>query len=172
MSDFENKRTRQSYHPAAPLKRAHMPTDFAISLDKYTKGRTVRIPDDLGPKQSLIGFDPEYRNIVDYIVRITHRIWETDASGVEYIAACYAPDSLVYDDYGLQTGSKKIVADTHHTTGAVPGIVLDAEEVIWAGDDGTGFHTSHLTRIQGKNTGPSRYGPATGKDISVMVIAN
>lgn len=172
MSDFENNRTRQSFHPAAPLTRAHMPTDFAISLDGYTRGRTVRIPDEYGPKQSLNGFDPDYRNIVDYIVRITHRIWETDASGVEYIADCYAPDSLVYDDYGLQTGSKKIVADTHHTTGAFPGIVLDAEEVIWAGDDTTGFHTSHLTRIQGKNTGHSRYGEATGKDISVMVIAN
>eukprot|EP00105_Crassostrea_gigas_P015032 XP_011431910.1 PREDICTED: uncharacterized protein LOC105331428 [Crassostrea gigas] len=149
-----------------------MPTDFAISLDSYTKGRTVRIPDDFGPEQGLSGFDPEYRNIVDYIVRITHRIWETDATGVEYIAACYAPDSLVYDDYGLQTGSKKIVADTHHTTGAFPGIVLDAEEVIWAGDDKIAFHTSHLTRIQGKNTGQSRYGEATDKDISVMVIAN
>jgi predicted ester cyclase len=172
MSDFSNTRAHKSYHPAAPLSRAHMPTSHDISLAAYTNNRSLRIPDDFGPKQSLSGFDPEYRNIVDYIVRITHRIWETDAQGVEYIGDCYAPDSFVYDDYGLQTGSKKIIADTHHTTGAFPGIVLDAEEVIWAGDDQVGFHTSHLTRIMGKNTGPSRYGDATGAEINVMVIAN
>jgi hypothetical protein len=172
MSSFADSRERRSFHPAKPLTRAHMPTDFSVSLRDYTNGRSVRIPDDYGPKQSLRGFDPDYRNIVDYIVRITYRIWETDKDGVEYIADCYAPDSKVYDDYGLQTGNKKIIGDTHHTTGAFPDIILDAEEVIWAGDDETGFHTSHLTRIMGTNSGPSRYGDATNASINVPVIAN
>ncbi|WP_372571588.1 nuclear transport factor 2 family protein [Ruegeria jejuensis] len=162
----------RDYGSAQPLKRRHMPTLFDVSLRRYTNNRTIRIPDEFGPKQSLRGFDPDYNNIIDYIVRITHRIWETEAREVDYIAACYAPTSLIYDDYGLQTGSKKIIADTHHTTGAFPDIILDAEEVIWAGDDSVGFHTSHLTRIIGTNTGDSRYGPATGKKVSVMVIAN
>ena len=149
-----------------------MPENFDISLAAYTGNRAVRIPEDYGKRQSLSRFDPEYRNIIDYIVRITHRIWETDAKGVDYIAECYGPDSLVYDDYGLQTGNQKIIADTHHTTGAFPDIILDAEEVIWAGDDRVGFHTSHLTRIIGTNTGPSRYGDPTGARISILVIAN
>ena len=161
-----------SHHSAQPLRRVHMPDGFDISLAAYTSDRTVRIPDDFGPAQSLSGFDPDYRNIVDYIVRITHRIWETDAREVGYIADCYAPDSRVFDDYGLQTGNRKIIDDTHHTTGAFPDIVLDAEEVIWAGDDRIGFHTSHLTRIIGTNTGPSRYGDPTGRKIDVLVIAN
>ena len=149
-----------------------MPTSFDISLADYTRNRAHRIPPYLGPGQRLNGFDPEYRNIIDYIVRITYRIWETPAREVEYIGDCYSDDSLVYDDYGLQTGNTKIIADTHHTTGAFPDIILDAEEVIWAGDDRVGFHTSHLTRIIGTNTGPSRYGAATGKQINVPVIAN
>ncbi|MEM8590898.1 MAG: ester cyclase [Pseudomonadota bacterium] len=161
-----------SHHPAAALTRAHMPTGFDISLKDYTKDGAHRIPPYLGPSQSLAGFDPEYRNIVDYIVRITYRIWETAAREVDYIGDCYSNDSLVYDDYGLQTGNEKIIADTHHTTGAFPDIILDAEEVIWAGDDAVGFHTSHLTRIKGTNDGPSRYGPATGAKINVLVIAN
>ena len=70
--------TRKSFHPAKPLNRGHMPSDFSISLDQYTSGRSVRIPADFGPNQALSGFDPSYKNIVDYIVRITHRIWETD----------------------------------------------------------------------------------------------
>ena len=172
MSEFDATRTRKSHHPAAALKRVHMPTNYDISLARYTQNRSVRIPEDYGPAQSLRGFDPDYRNIVDYIVRITHRIWETDTRQVDYIAACYAADSLVYDDYGLQTGNQKIISDTRHTTGAFPDIVLDAEEIIWAGDDETSFHTSHLTRILGTHTGPSRYGPSTGAKINVPVIAN
>ncbi len=153
-----------------------MPSDFDISIEKYTGGRRVRIPNDYGPEQDMRGFDG-YRNVIDYIVRITHRIWESaDHAGaprdVEYIDACYAPNSMVYDDYGLQRGSRKIIDDTHHTTGAFPDIILDAEEVIWAGDDTAGFHTSHLTRITGTNTNPSRYGPPTGARVSVPVIAN
>lgn len=172
MSDYEATRTRQSHHPAAPLSRSHMPENYRYSLTNYTAERTVRVPNDYGPAQSLAGFDPDYRNIIDYIVRITYRIWETQARDVDYIDACYAQDSLVYDDYGLQVGSQKIVADTYHTTSAFPDIVLDAEEVIWAGDDQIGFHTSHLTRITGTNTGPSRYGEPTGAKINVLVIAN
>jgi len=149
-----------------------MPTQFDISLKDYTKDRAHRIPPALGPPQAMAGFDPEYRNVIDYIVRITYRIWETQAREVDYIGACYSDDSLVYDDYGLQTGNVKIIADTHHTTGAFPDIILDAEEIIWAGDDEVGFHTSHLTRIIGTNTGESRYGPATGATVNVPVIAN
>lgn len=171
MSRFIPQRS-SSHHPAEPLKREHMPTGFDISLASYTNERTVRIPDDYGPGQNLSGFDPVYRNIVDYIVRITHRIWETDQREVEYIEDCYSDDSLVYDDYGLQTGNKKIVADTHHTTGAFPNIILDAEEVIWAGDESIAFHTSHLTRIIGTNTKPSRYGEAKNAKVSFVVIAN
>ncbi len=171
MTRFHPDRSR-SHHPAAPLTRGHMPTGFDISLRNYTKGRTHRIPPCLGPRQPLAGFDPEYHNIIDYIVRITYRIWETPAREVGYIGDCYSGDSLVYDDYGLQVGNEKIIADTHHTTGAFPDIILDAEEVIWAGDDTIGFHTSHLTRIIGTNTGLSRYGDATGRKINVPVIAN
>ncbi len=163
---------RKSHHPAQALARSNMPGTFAISLQQYTSDRTVRIPSDRGPSQSLRGFDPDYRNIIDYIVRITHRIWETDDRDVEYIGECYAPDSIVFDDYGLQSGSRKIIDDTFHTTGAFPDIVLDAEEVIWGGDDEIGFHTSHLTRIIGTNSRPSRYGPPTGRRIYVPVIAN
>ena len=44
--------------------------------------------------------------------------------------------------------------------------------MIWAGNDKIGFHTSHRTIIRGTNDGPSKYGPATNKDIDVLVIAN
>lgn len=156
-----------------------MPGSFAISLDQYTLRPGLgggyiagekRIPADLGPVQSMRGFEETYRNIIDYIVRITHRIWED--RDVEYILDTYSDSSQVFDDYGLQLGNRKIVDDTHHTTGAFSNIRLLADEIIWAGDDEVGYHTSHRTLIRGTNDGDSKYGKATGKDIDVLVIAN
>ena len=158
---------------ATPLERRHMPVDDAVSLAAYTRRGTaneVRIPEDYGPAQSLGGFEETYRNIIDYIVRITYRIWET--RDVEYIRKTYSQDAQVFDDYGLQIGADKIVEDTYHTTGAFSDIQLIADEVVWAGDDEVGFHTSHRTIIRGTNDGPSRYGPATGRSVDVLVIAN
>ncbi len=158
---------------AAALSRTHMPTDYSVSLANYTHRGTpqeVRIPTDYGPHQPLRGFEQTYQNIIDYIVRITYRIWED--RDVEYIGDTYCDASQVFDDYGLQRGSQKIIQDTHHTTGAFSDIQLIADEVIWAGDDEVGFHTSHRTLIRGTNDGDSRYGPATGKSIDVLVIAN
>ena len=80
-SDFEKNRIRIPHRSALPLSRSNMPSGYEISLKHYTQNRSVRIPEDLGPPQSLKGFDPAYRNIIDYIVRITYRIWETLVAG-------------------------------------------------------------------------------------------
>jgi ketosteroid isomerase-like protein len=156
-----------------------MPTGYGISLDGYVGRSGIgsgyaegerRIPVDFGPAQSLRGFEETYRNIIDYIVRITYRIWED--RDVEYILDTYSDTSRVFDDYGLQRGSRKIVDDTHHTTGAFSNIRLIADEIVWAGDDEVGYHTSHRTLIRGTNDGDSKYGPATGRAVDVLVIAN
>ena len=77
------------------------------------------------------GFEDTYRNIIDYIVRITYKIWED--RDVEYIGDTYSDTSRVYDDYGLQLGSGKIISDTHHTTGAFSNIQLIADEICLGG---------------------------------------
>lgn len=164
---------RERPRVAHPLCREHMPADYSISLEKYTCRGTpqeTRIPDDYGAAQSMRGFEETYRNIIDYIVRITYRIWEDRE--VEYIADTYSDTSQVFDDYGLQRGCQKIIDDTHHTTGAFSDIKLIADEIVWAGDDEIGFHTSHRTIIRGTNDGDSRYGPAANRYIDVLVIAN
>ena len=96
-----------------------MPAGYDISLAKYTKRGTpeeARIPADFGPKQSLRGFADTYRNIIDYIVRITHRIWRSGTWSTSARPTRTAPRT--FDDYGLQLGDAKIVQDTYHTTGA------------------------------------------------------
>ncbi len=155
------------------LTEADMPGDFSISLAAYTRGGTDKFletgRDDM-PPQALRGFAPEYRNIIDYIVRITHRIWEEKNIG--YIYDCYSHNSSVHDDYGLQLGRDKIVADTIHTVNAFPDIRLVADEIIWAGNEDLGFRTSHRVTITGHNTGFSKYGPPTNNRVSFWCVAN
>ena len=99
-----------------------MPTDFSISVG--AKGSTRRW---LGPgqgarRQSMAGFDDTFIDIVDYILRITHRIWEEKDIGLIY--RTYRHNSKVVDDSGLQYGRDKIVADTVHTINAFPDVRL------------------------------------------------
>ena len=152
------------------LDKRHMPADYSISL-RAKGGTDCWLMNPSQERiQSMNGFEDTYVDIVDYILRITHRIWEEKFVG--YIYDTYAHNAHVHDDYGLQYGREKIVADTVHTINAFPDIRLFADEVIWAGDDVVGFHTSHRTVIIGRNTGFSRYGPPTGKKITLWCIAN
>ena len=156
-----------------PLRNEHMPKCFSISLDAYRKGGTDRFMAS-GPvghrRHPMNGFEETYTDIIDYIVRITHRIWEEKNIG--YIYDTYSHDCRVWDDVGMQYGRDKIVADTVHTNNAFPDIRLVADEVIWAGDENVGFHTSHRTMILGTNTGFSRFGAPTGKAVRLFCIAN
>ena len=156
-----------------PLRAEHMPKNYSISLDSYRKGGTDRFLSS-GPKgqrrHPMRGFEETYSDIIDYIVRITHRIWEEKNIG--YIYDTYSHDCRVWDDVGLQYGRDKIVADTVHTNNAFPDIRLVADEVIWAGDEKIGFHTSHRTMILGTNTGFTRFGSPTGRAVRLFCIAN
>jgi predicted ester cyclase len=149
-----------------------MPRDYSISLRDAVRGGTDRMltAPAVERRHPMKGFEDQYVDIVDYIVRITHRIWEEKDIG--YIYDTYRHNSRVQDDAGLQYGRDKIVADTVHTINAFPDIRLYADEIIWAGNEDTGFFTSHRTVITGTNTGYSRFGPPTGKRISLWCIAN
>jgi predicted ester cyclase len=147
-----------------------MPKDYTISL--AAKGGTDRMLLNPGTErvQRMRGFEDTYVDIIDYIVRITHRIWEEKQIG--YIYDTYRHNSRVTDDAGLQYGRDKIVADTIYTVNAFPDIRLYADEIIWAGDDEVGFYTSHRTVIIGHNTGYSKFGPPTGKKVVLWCVAN
>ena len=164
----EKKSTQTTQHVVGDAR--YMPTDYSISLG--AKGGTDRLLVNPGSEriQSMDGFEETYVDIIDYIVRITHRIWEEKDIG--YIYDTYRHNSTVVDGSGLQYGRDKIVADTVHTINAFPNIRLFADEIVWAGDDKVGFHTSHRTVIKGRNSGISRYGAATGRHVELWCIAN
>lgn len=146
-----------------------MPGDLDIAL---RVGSGVVMPDVQPGKrrQSLQGFEETYTDIVDYIVRITHRIWEDQDVG--YIYDTYAPGCRVFDDHGPRYGVEEMVAGTIASISAFPAIRMYADEVIWAGDDEQGFVTSHRALNIGDHTGRWRWGQPTHRRINMWVIAN
>jgi predicted ester cyclase len=120
--------------------------------------------------QSLHGFDDDYTDIVDYIIRCTHKIWEEGGIGLIYTH--YAHNVTVWTTSGRTYGRESLVESTLHSLAAFPNRRLYGDEVIWSGNDRDGFHTSHRLTSTAKNTGYSWYGPPTGHTATWCSIAN
>ena len=121
-------------------------------------------------RQSLQGFDDDYVDIVDYIVRCTYKIWEQ--GGLGRIYDHYRHDIIIHTSDGTVYGRDPVIYESTKTMAAFPDIRLYADEVIWSGNDKDGFHTSHRIVWVGHNTGYSKYGPPTGRKIVRTGIAH
>lgn len=119
---------------------------------------------------TMAGFDPEFRDIVDYILRITYRIWEGKQVGLcrDY----YSDDCPVYTLAGYVEGAEQVTQNTLRTLSAFPDRTLHADNIIWGGDDQAGYHSSHLICTNMTNLGPSEFGEATGRHAQIQVIAH
>lgn len=116
------------------------------------------------------GFDDEFVDIVDYIVRITHRIWEE--KGIGRIYDYYSHNCAVHTAYGSSYDREDVIAGTQKTLSAFPDRRLYADDVIWSGNDKDGYHTSHRITSIGHNSGYSAYGAPTGRKVVWRAIAN
>lgn len=120
-------------------------------------------------RQSLQGFDPEYVDIVNYIVRCTHRIWEEGGMGLIYTH--YLHNAKVHTGDGWFIGRDQVLANSVQSLSAFPDERAYAEAVVWTGDDRYGFFTSHLILGTAHHWGHSAYGPPTGRKIFSLGIA-
>lgn len=120
--------------------------------------------------QHMRGFEPCYTDIVDYIIRCTHRIWEE--KGVGLIYTHYGHNIPIWTSDGLTYGREIVVENTLKTLAGFPDCKLFGDEVIWSGNEKEGYHTSHRITWVAHNTGHSIYGPPTGKRIVRTGIAN
>lgn len=120
--------------------------------------------------QSMRGFDDVYTDIVDYIVRCTHRIWDERDVGLIYTH--YTHNCVVYDTMGTRYDREELVHDTLARLAALPERRGMATQVIWGGDDVEGFHTSHLVTGSGRHSQPGPYGAPTGRAFASRTIAD
>ena len=122
------------------------------------------------PRQHIPGFDPEYADIVDYILRCTHRIWEQKDVGL--IATHYGSSIIVHMMTGPVFGMGDVIAGTSRTLSAFPDRTLTGEAVIWSDEGNGAYLSSHRIISSATNLGTSELGPATGKRITFTTIAD
>jgi predicted ester cyclase len=130
---------------------------------------------DLAPQtrtrvQSLDGFDDIYTDIVDYIVRCTHRIWDERNIGLIY--SHYTHNCVIYGTMGTMYNREDIVQDTIQRIVTLPERRGMATHVIWNGNDRDGFYTSHLVTGSGRHSQSGQYGEATGRSFTTRTIAD
>ncbi|KAJ5581215.1 hypothetical protein N7450_007516 [Penicillium hetheringtonii] len=116
------------------------------------------------------GFDEIYSDIVDYIVRCTHRIWDERDIGLIYTH--YTHNCVLYGTMGTVYDRESIVRDTIQRLVSLPERRGMATQVLWNGDDKEGFYTSHLVTGAGRHTQFGHFGPATGKTFVSRTIAD
>lgn len=131
---------------------------------------TDLVPTERPRRQSLRGFDPVYTDIVDYIVRCTHRIWEERDIGLIY--SHYTSNSVVYYTTHAVYDREAIVLDTIARLNAFPERRGMATQVVWGGNDVDGFYTSHYVTGSGRHTQPGQYGAPTGRSFNTRTVAD
>ena len=107
------------------------------------------------------GFDPIYTDIVDYIVRCTHRIWDERDVGLIYTH--YTHNCVLYGVLGTMYDRETIVRETIQRIVELPDRRGMATSVVWRGNDVDGFYTSHMTHGVGRHTEYGIFGRPTGR---------
>ena len=105
-------------------------------------------------------FDPRFTDLPDYILKCTAQIWEgRDIAGLDWH---YGEDLVVRTPAGINQGNAAGKANTMAALSEFPDRQLLGEDVIWCGDDQSGFLSSHRIVSTATHRGGS-FGPATGR---------
>lgn len=115
------------------------------------------------------GFDPEYLDITDYILKCTAMIWE--GRQISALDWHYGDDLLVRTPAGISRGNDAGKTNTTATLAEFPDRQLLGEDVIWSGNEDDGFLSSHRIVSTATHRGGA-FGPATGRKLVFRTIAD
>ena len=115
------------------------------------------------------GFDEKYLDLPDYILKCTAQIWEgRDIAALDWH---YSDDLIVRSPTGISRGNAAGKSNTLSTLSEFPERELFGEDVIWSGDDESGFLSSHRIFSIATHRGGA-FGPSTGLKVSFRTIAD
>jgi hypothetical protein len=135
-------------------------------------GRPMREQLAAGPqRQQLRGFEPVYRDIVDYIVRCTHRIWEEKNVGL--CRTHYSDDCVMHTMAGPSCGKEVVTQNTVGSLATYADRVVLAEDVIWSEDAPGEYYSSHRISSRATHFGDEPLiGAASMRGNGVTTIAD
>ncbi len=116
------------------------------------------------------GFSNRWLDFPDYILGITHEIWE--GRGIATLDHYYSDDIPVRSPAGLVHGNTAVKAATMATLSEFPDRTLLGEDVIWSGSPEEGMLSSHRLLSTATHSGDGIYGKASGKRLVYRIIAD
>ena len=122
------------------------------------------------------GFDSKFKDLPDFILKITHHIWEeknvesireyyADIPSVSVPTPTRAPSGVIY-------GAEPVVQSTYAALKMFPDRQLLGEDVIWIGNDEEGYFSSHRILSTVTHINDGIYGKASGKKLVYRGIAD
>lgn len=151
-----------------PCQEEQGPIAEVLQVERHDYGDLA--PTDRPRVQSMDGFDDIYTDIVDYIVRCTHKIWDERDIGLIYTH--YTHNCVLYGTMATIYDRESVVRDTIQRLVSFPERRGMATQVLWNGNDKDGFYTSHLVTGSGRHTQYGHFGPPTGKTFVSRTIAD
>lgn len=135
-------------------------------------GRPIAELLEPGPRrQDLPGFEPVYRDFVDYIIRCTHRIWEEKNVGL--CRTHYGADCSMHTMAGPTVGAEAVVQNTINALAGSPDRRVIGEDVIWSADADGRLYSSHRIVSRSTHLGyDALLGPGSRRAAGVMTIAD
>ena len=122
------------------------------------------------------GFDNQFKDLPDYILKITYQIWENN--DVEAINEYYADAPEVTlptptrSPSGVIYGADPVIKSTRESKKLFPDRTLLGEDVIWTGNDEEGYFSSHRILSTSTHNQDGMYGKPTGKKLYYRTIAD
>ena len=115
------------------------------------------------------GFDDQYSDLTDYVLKCTAQIWEgRDIAALDWH---YADDLIVRTPAGITHGNGAGKTATMATLAEFPDRQLLGEDVIWSGDEDAGFLSSHRLVSTATHHGGA-FGPASGTTVVFRTVAD
>ena len=115
-------------------------------------------------------FDNEFKNLKDYILKITYRIWEE--RGVERIRDYYGEKAPVKTPTTVTDHVEDVISYTYKTLQMFPDRQLLGEDVIGSEDEPGTFYSSHRILSTMTHKGDGFYGPPSGTKVVTRIIAD
>lgn len=119
---------------------------------------------------SVPGFDSRWVDFPDYIIGITKEIWEDRK--INSLHDYYSDDIVVRTPGSVVVGNKGVIGATMATLAEFPDRALLGEDVIWSGNEETGFLSSHRIMSTATHVNDGVYGKATGKQLRYRILAD
>ena len=123
----------------------------------------------MNPDSTPTGAYTSTDDIADYILGITYEIWE--GGGTELCQQYYADDCVIFSLDGITRGAQAVIDGTRSMLAAYPNRLLLGDDVITSGDCQKGY-SSHRVLSPAVNLGDSLFGPATGRAVRFMNMAD